>query len=44
LPKPRILIHRVILSLKEFKAWFDVLEDEIDFSKESEEEAEEYKF
>lgn len=38
LPKPRVLIHRRILSPKEFKAWFDVEEGEYDFGKDEKEE------
>jgi Ni,Fe-hydrogenase I small subunit len=41
LPKPRILIHRLILTQREFKAWFDVLEEDVDFG---EEESEEFTF
>jgi len=28
-PKPKILIHRIVVTAKEFDAWFDVVEDDI---------------
>lgn len=44
LPKPRVLIHRIIITMREFKAWFEVLEDDIDFNGSSSDFEEEFKF